>query len=74
MSGEPYSQKSRWIKHSNEQIFQVMIFKKNRSVVLPVMANIAQSLIGDLEGNTVANPGGVQGVRPTLPAIEYSTK
>ena len=27
MSGEPYSQKSRWIKHSNERIFQVMTFK-----------------------------------------------
>ena len=27
MSGEPYSQKSGWIKHSNEQIFQVMTFK-----------------------------------------------
>ena len=24
MSGEPYSQKSGWINHSNEQIFQVM--------------------------------------------------
>ena len=24
MSGEPYSQKSGWIKHSTEQIFQVM--------------------------------------------------
>ena len=27
MSGEPYSQKSGWIKHSNERIFQVMTFK-----------------------------------------------
>ena len=27
MSGEPYSQKSGWIIHSNERIFQVMIFK-----------------------------------------------
>ena len=27
MSGEPYSQKSGWIKHSSEGIFQVMIFK-----------------------------------------------
>ena len=26
MSGEPYSQKSGWIKHSNERIFQVMTF------------------------------------------------
>ena len=26
-SGESYSQKSGWIKHSNELIFQVMIFK-----------------------------------------------
>ena len=70
MSGEPYSQKSRWIKHSNERIFQVSI----RSVVLPVMANIVQSLVGDLERNTLANPRGVQGVRPTLPAIKYSMK
>ena len=27
MSGEPYSQKSGWIIHSNERIFQVMTFK-----------------------------------------------
>ena len=27
MSGEPYSQKSGWIKHSNEGIFQVMTFQ-----------------------------------------------
>ena len=26
MSGEPYSQKSGWIIHSNERIFQVMTF------------------------------------------------
>ena len=47
-----------------------------RSVVLhvPAMANIAQSLIGDLERIAVANPAGVQGVRPTLPAIKYSVK
>ena len=38
------------------------------------MANIAQSLVGDLERITAANPGGVQGVRPTLPAIRYSMK
>ena len=32
-------------------------------------------LIGDLERITVANPGGVQGVRPpTLSAIRYSMK
>ena len=28
MSGEPYSQKSGWISHSNEWIFQVMAFNK----------------------------------------------
>ena len=28
MSREPYSQKSGWINHSNERIFQVMTFKK----------------------------------------------
>ena len=38
------------------------------------MANTAQSLIVDLERITVANPGGVQGVRPTLPAIKYSMR
>ena len=27
MSREPYSQKSGWIKHSNERIFQLMTFK-----------------------------------------------
>ena len=26
-SGESYNQKSAWINHSNERIFQVMIFK-----------------------------------------------
>ena len=31
------------------------------------MANFAQSLVGDLERNTVTNPGGVQGVRPPPP-------
>ena len=36
------------------------------------MANIAQSLISDLEHITVANPGGVQGVYPTLPNIKFS--
>ena len=42
MSGEPYSQKSGWKNHSNEQIFQVMTFKKRiHSVALPVMTNIA---------------------------------
>ena len=38
------------------------------------MANISQSLVGDLERIPVANPGGVQGFRPTLPAIKYSMK
>ena len=28
MSGEAYSQKSGWIIHSNERIFQVMTFKE----------------------------------------------
>ena len=27
MSGEPYSEKSGWTKHSNERTFQVMAFK-----------------------------------------------
>ena len=38
------------------------------------MANIAQSLVGDLERITVANPGGSSGGSPTLPAIKYSMK
>ena len=38
ISGEPYSQKSGWITHSNELIFQVC----SHSVLLPVKANIAQ--------------------------------
>ena len=38
------------------------------------MTNIAQCFIGDWEGITVANPGGVQGVRSILPAIKYSMK
>ena len=39
------------------------------------MAKVAQSLVGDLELITVANPVGAdQGVRPTLPAIKYSIK
>ena len=28
MSGDPYSQKSGWINHSNERIFQVLTFKE----------------------------------------------
>ena len=51
MSGEPNSQKSGWKNHSNERIFMVSI----QSVVLHVMANIAQSLIGDCERIVVAN-------------------
>ena len=38
------------------------------------MANIALSLIGDLERITVVHPGGVQGSSPTLQAIKYSMK
>ena len=38
------------------------------------MANIAQSLAGDLQHIAMAIPGGVQGVRPTVPAIKYSMK
>ena len=38
------------------------------------MANIAQSLAGDLEHIAVAIPGGVQGVRPTFPAINILWK
>ena len=44
-----------------------------RSVVLPVMAKIAQSLKGDFVHIKVANPGG-SGFRPTLPTIKYSMK
>ena len=38
------------------------------------MTNIGQSLIGNLKQITVAKPGVVQGVLPTLPAIKYSMK
>ena len=38
------------------------------------MANIAQSLIGDLERIMMANAGGVQGVSNTVSAIRYSRK
>ena len=38
------------------------------------MAIIAQSLIDDKERITLANPGGVQVVRTTSPAIKYSMK
>ena len=56
MSGKPYSQKSGWINHSKEGIFQAMTFKKSiHSVVLPIMANIAQSLIGYCEHIVVAD-------------------
>ena len=45
------------------------------SVVIPVMANIAQSLqvIVDWERITVADPEEVQGVHP-LPDIKYPMK
>ena len=66
MSGEPYSQKSRWIIHSNQPIFQVMkdLHISIHSVVLPVIANIAQCLMGDWERIAVADP---EGVRFALP-------
>ena len=61
MSGESYSQKSRWIKHSNEQIFQVIFIINIRSVVLPVMANIAQVILrahfsGETRGSSGSSP------------------
>ena len=56
ISGEPYSQKSGLITHSNELIFQVC----SHSVVLPVKANIAQSLIGDWEHITVVDSKGAR--------------
>ena len=59
LSREPYSQKSGWITHSNERFF----FKKItiHSVVLSVMANIVQSLIGDWKCITVADQEGSMG-------------
>ena len=66
MSGEPYSQKSGWIIHSNERIFQVVTLNKYPSVVLPAMANIAQCLTGDRERITVADPEGVRSPSPLL--------
>ena len=60
MNGEPYSQKSGWIIHSNERIFQVMTFKFSiHSVVVLVMTNIAECLIGDWEYITVVDPEGI---------------
>ena len=38
------------------------------------MANIAQSLAGDLERITVANPWGVQGVHPSCYKIFYENE
>ena len=69
MSGEPYSQKSGWIIHSNERIFLAITFKYNvsiHSVVLPVMANIAQCLIDNLERITVADREGFRSPSPLL--------
>ena len=43
------------------------------SVVLPVKANIAQSLIGDWECIVVADREGLRGV-PPLPGIKYPMK
>ena len=34
LRGEPYSQKSRWINHSNERIFQVMTFNKYSGITV----------------------------------------
>ena len=50
-----------------------MTFKKRiHSVILPVMAHIAQSLIGDWKPIVVAD---LEGVPPThLPAIKYPMK
>ena len=63
MSGEPYSQKSGWINRSNERIFQVITLVFTRLYYLyRVKANIAQSLVGDWERITVADPRGIQGV------------
>ena len=65
MSRKLYSQKNGWQIHSNEQIFQVMTFKiKYPSVVLPVMANIAQCLTGDWDHITVADPEGGRSPSP----------
>ena len=66
MSGEPYCQKSGWKNHSNERIFQVMTFNKRiHSFVLPVMANIAQPLIGNWKRIVVADLEGI--LPPPLP-------
>ena len=54
-SGDQYSQKSGWINHSNERIFQVICI---HSVVLPVVAYIAQSLIGEWRRIVMADPEG----------------
>ena len=61
MSGEPYSQMSRWIILSSERILVSI-----HSVVLPVMANIAQCFIGDWECITVVDPEWVRSPFPLL--------
>ena len=47
-----------------DKSFKLVNFPGNdlHSVVLPVKANIAESLIGDWERITVAEPKGIQGV------------
>ena len=62
MSGEPYSQKNGSINRSNSRIFQPL--KSIHSVVLPVLANIALSLIGDWDRIVVVY---LEGVRPPSP-------
>ena len=47
MSGEPYSQKSIWMNHSNERNLYISIHSVVHVLHVPAMANIAQSLIGD---------------------------
>ena len=65
--------KERMENHSNERIFQVIAFQKSiHSFVLPVMANIAQSLISDWERIVVADLEGVY--PPPLSAIKYRMK
>ena len=61
MSGEPYSQKSGWKNYSGNDI-QISIHSD--SCIICNDQYCCQSLIGDWERITVADPEGVKGVLP----------
>ena len=73
MSGEPYSQKSGWKNHSNEQIFQVMTFEKKNSLCCITCNGQYCSVLNRWLG---AHCGGWSrgGSHPHLPNILSETK